>query len=48
MCLLGPPLDMFLDSQIVKNCGHLIRSGCGSNAVIRSVLCWKPKGGQEH
>ncbi|PPQ71925.1 hypothetical protein CVT26_007185 [Gymnopilus dilepis] len=42
--LLGPPLDVALDSRLVGNYGRFVRSGCRPNAVLRPVLCDKGKG----
>ncbi|KZT68445.1 hypothetical protein DAEQUDRAFT_692349 [Daedalea quercina L-15889] len=40
--LIGPPLDVALDSRATGNLGRFVRSGCRPNAVLRPVLC--PRG----
>ncbi|TFY56881.1 hypothetical protein EVJ58_g7370 [Rhodofomes roseus] len=40
--LIGPPLDVALDSRTSGNLGRFVRSGCRPNAVLRPVLC--PRG----
>jgi len=37
--LLGPPLDITLDSRVTGDKGRFVRSGCRPNAVLRPVLC---------
>ncbi|KAF8873529.1 hypothetical protein BD779DRAFT_1569832, partial [Infundibulicybe gibba] len=37
--LVGPPLDLTLDSRITGDKGRFVRSGCRPNAVLRPVLC---------
>ncbi|KDQ60399.1 hypothetical protein JAAARDRAFT_605198 [Jaapia argillacea MUCL 33604] len=37
--ILGPPLDIVLDSRLTGNEGRWVRSGCWPNAVIRPVVC---------
>ncbi|KAF8888480.1 hypothetical protein CPB84DRAFT_1684214 [Gymnopilus junonius] len=44
--LLGPPLDVALDARLVGNYGRFVRSGCRPNAVLRPVLCDKPREGE--
>jgi len=40
--LIGPPLDVALDSRTSGNLGRFVRSGCRPNAILRPVLC--PRG----
>ena len=37
--LIGPPLDITLDSRITGNKSRFVRNGCHPNAVLRPVLC---------
>jgi uncharacterized protein len=37
--LIGPPLEVTLDSRITGNESRFVRSGCHPNAVLRPVLC---------
>ncbi|KAI0363546.1 hypothetical protein BV20DRAFT_1031184 [Pilatotrama ljubarskyi] len=37
--LIGPPLDVALDSRFTGDQSRFVRSGCRPNAVIRPVLC---------
>lgn len=37
--LVGPPLDVALDSRISGNEARWVRSGCRPNAVLRPMLC---------
>ncbi len=37
--LLGPPLDLALDTRLVGNKSRWVRSGCRPNAVLRPMLC---------
>ncbi|EGO28711.1 hypothetical protein SERLADRAFT_366408 [Serpula lacrymans var. lacrymans S7.9] len=41
--LLGPPLDVTLDSRITGDKSRFVRSGCRPNAVLRPVLCPQAK-----
>ncbi|CAA7271813.1 unnamed protein product [Cyclocybe aegerita] len=41
--LIGPPLDVALDSRLAGNHGRFVRSGCRPNAVLRPVLCERDK-----
>ncbi|KAJ3505400.1 hypothetical protein NLJ89_g7437 [Agrocybe chaxingu] len=41
--LIGPPLDVALDSRLVGNHGRFVRNGCRPNAVLRPVLCERDK-----
>lgn len=48
--LMGPPLDVALDTRVVGDEGRFARNGCRPNAVLRPVLCSKAKdkeGGQK-
>ena len=37
--LIGPPLDLSLDSRIAGNSARFVRNGCRPNAVLRPFLC---------
>ena len=37
--LLGPPLDLALDSRLAGNHGRFARSGCRPSAILRPLLC---------
>jgi len=37
--LIGPPLDLALDSRITGDGSRFLRSGCKPNAVLRPMLC---------
>ena len=37
--LIGPPLDLALDSRIAGNSARFVRNGCRPNAVLRPFLC---------
>jgi hypothetical protein len=41
--LLGPPLDIALDSRIAGDRSRFVRNGCRPNAVLRPVLCGQPR-----
>lgn len=41
--LIGPPLDVALDSRATGNFGRFVRSGCRPNAVLRPVICPRSK-----
>lgn len=41
--LLGPPLDIVLDSRIAGDRSRFVRNGCRPNAVLRPVLCGQPR-----
>lgn len=41
--LIGPPLDLALDSRITGNEARFARSGCRPNAVLRPMICHRPK-----
>ncbi|PFH48187.1 hypothetical protein AMATHDRAFT_76861 [Amanita thiersii Skay4041] len=40
--LIGPPLDLALDSRITGNNSRFVRNGCRPNAVLRPFLCPQP------
>ena len=49
--LIGPPLDLALDTRITGDKARFVRSGCRPNAVLRPVLCRAKsaqKNGEEH
>jgi PHD-finger len=39
--LIGPPLDLALDSRITGDTSRFLRSGCKPNAVLRPMICPK-------
>ena len=41
--LIGPPLDLALDSRITGGEARFARSGCRPNAVLRPMICNRPK-----
>ncbi|KAF8637223.1 hypothetical protein AX17_002974 [Amanita inopinata Kibby_2008] len=45
--LIGPPLDLALDSRIAGNSARFARNGCRPNAVLRPFLCPHSKQSQE-
>lgn len=44
--LIGPPLDLALDSRITGDNSRFVRSGCKPNAVLRPMVCPKSKPSQ--
>ena len=45
--LIGPPLDLALDSRITGGEARFARSGCRPNAVLRPMICDQPKARKE-
>jgi hypothetical protein len=41
--LIGPPLDLALDSRITGNEARFARSGCRPNAILRPMICKRPE-----
>jgi hypothetical protein len=39
--LIGPPLDLALDSRITGDNSRFVRSGCKPNAILRPMICSK-------